>query len=100
MITYIVTFFLYDVANGANAIVVNANKGTLQLAADGRVSSFGGVTTLAVYTVATLPACSGANGNGLAIVSDATSPTYNAALTGGGTVRVPVFCNGTSWSAH
>jgi hypothetical protein len=93
-------FFLYDVANGANAIVVNANKGTLQLAADGRVSSFGGVTTLAVYTVATLPACSGANGNGLAIVSDATSPTYNAALTGGGTVRVPVFCNGTSWSAH
>lgn len=46
------------------------------------------------YTVATLPA-------GLlgmhAHVTDATVPTYNAALVGGGAVAVPVFYNGAAW---
>lgn len=56
--------------------------------------------TLPVYTVATLPACAAGNKNTMAAVSDATAPTYNGALTGGGTVDIPVFCNGTSWTAH
>lgn len=46
------------------------------------------------YTVATLPA--GATGQ-RAYVTDATTPTYNAALTGGGAVVVPVFYNGAAW---
>jgi len=33
-------------------------------------------------------------------VSDATTPTYNGALTGGGAVYVPVFCNGSAWVSH
>ena len=49
---------------------------------------------LPVFTVATLPA--GAQGM-KAIVSDATSPTFLGALTGGGTVVCPVFYNGTAW---
>lgn len=50
--------------------------------------------TTSGYTVATLPV--GAVGM-RAYVTDATAPAYNAALTGGGAVRVPVFYNGTAW---
>ena len=46
------------------------------------------------YTVATLP--TGTQGM-KAFVTDATTPTYNTALTGGGAVVVPVFFNGTIW---
>jgi hypothetical protein len=52
------------------------------------------------YTVATLPACTTANAFYWAMVTDATSPTYNGSLTGSGTVKVPVWCNGSAWSAH
>lgn len=53
------------------------------------------------YTVATLPTCN-ANTKGIDnfYVTDATTPTYNGALTGGGAVIVPVFCNGTAWTSH
>lgn len=52
------------------------------------------------YTVATLPACSAANQYAIAAVTDATAPTYNGALTGGSTVKIPVFCTGSAWTAH
>ena len=45
-------------------------------------------------TVATLPA--GTQGD-IAYVTDAVAPTYLGALTGGGTVKTPVFYNGTAW---
>jgi hypothetical protein len=46
------------------------------------------------YTVATLPA--GVQGQ-RAYVTDATAPTFLGALTGGGTVKCPVFRNATTW---
>lgn len=52
------------------------------------------------YTVATLPTCNAALAYGLAAVIDATTPTYNGALTGGSTVKVPVMCDGTAWKSH
>ncbi len=55
---------------------------------------------LKVYTVATLPAASVALRGALAAVSDATTPTYNGALTGSGAVYVPVFCDGSAWKSH
>lgn len=48
------------------------------------------------YTVATLP--TGTQGD-TAYVTDATSPTYSGTLTGGGSVVIPVFYNGTAWVA-
>lgn len=54
----------------------------------------GQVITLRGFTVATLPA--GTEGD-RAYVTDASAPTYNGALTGGGTVKVPVFFNGAAW---
>lgn len=49
------------------------------------------------YTVATLP--TGLLGDN-AFVTDATSPTYLGSLTGGGSVKCPVFHNGTAWVSH
>jgi hypothetical protein len=49
------------------------------------------------YTVAQLPAASAALTGARAYVSDATAPTFLGALTGGGAVVCPVFCNGAAW---
>ncbi|WP_027584742.1 hypothetical protein [Bradyrhizobium sp. Ai1a-2] len=69
----------------------------------GVVTVAGGLA-LPLFTVATLPSCSGGavpEGT-LAAVTDAISPTYNGTVpaTGGGAVTVPVFCNGTAWTFH
>jgi hypothetical protein len=55
------------------------------------------VLKLKAYTVGTLPA--GTVGD-MAYVTDATVPTYNGTLTGGGAVKIPVFYDGTAWKAH
>jgi hypothetical protein len=51
------------------------------------------------YTVATLPPIGSPNQKigDRAFVTDATAPTWNGALVGGGTVFSPVFFNGTAW---
>jgi hypothetical protein len=52
------------------------------------------------YTVATLPTCNTTNRDGIAVVTDATAPTYRGALTGGGTARALAYCDGASWMSH
>lgn len=54
---------------------------------------------LPVYTVAQLTAMVGYSAGTEACVSDATAPTYNGALTGGGTVFCRALFNGTAWQA-
>ena len=72
----------------------------------GAATFTGGLTStlpvpLPSYTVATLPTCSSTvNTYALAVVTDATTPTYNGTLTGGSTVIVPVFCSGAAWKSH
>lgn len=56
---------------------------------------FSGVVSTGGYTVSTLPANPGTGAR--AYVTDATSPTYLGALTGGGSVVCPVFYNGSAW---
>lgn len=48
----------------------------------------------AVYTVATLP--SGVSGY-RAFVTDATATTFGSAVVGGGSNKVPVYADGTTW---
>lgn len=55
---------------------------------------------LPAYTVATMPACNSVSLDWIIVVSDARTPTYRGALTGGGAVRTPAYCDGTSWTAH
>ena len=47
-----------------------------------------------------LPACGGTYRGAMAVVSDATAPTYNGTYVSGGAVTVPVFCDGTNWKTH
>lgn len=63
-------------------------------------AQFGLPVQLPGYTVATLPTCNLGLRGGMAYVTDASRPTYNGALTGGSTTSVPVFCNGSAWTAH
>ena len=50
-------------------------------------------------SVAGLGACTFALEGTRSGVRDAVAPTFLGALTGGGTVHTPVYCNGTSWVA-
>lgn len=60
------------------------------------------ITSTVLYSAAgtALPACAAANKGQTTTVSDATSPTYLANYTSGGTVASPVMCNGTNWVTY
>lgn len=53
-----------------------------------------------ILTVETLPACTSANFGQWYVVSDATTPTYNATPVGAGSVFVPVLCMNAGWTTH
>jgi hypothetical protein len=55
---------------------------------------------LAANTVALLPTCNATMQNAMAVATDVTTPTYNTAAVGGGSNRLPVFCDGSAWRAH
>jgi hypothetical protein len=63
------------------------------------VISMAGPTQLKSYIVSGLPAAASFAGC-VAYVTDATAPTYNATLTGGGAVKCLAMSNGTAWTAH
>jgi len=52
------------------------------------------------YTVATLPTCNSTTAWYIYPVSDASSPTWNGTLSGGGSTKVLALCNGSNWTAH
>jgi hypothetical protein len=62
--------------------------------------TFANNVELTPVTVTTLPPCTTALKGAIRTVSDATAPTYNGALTGGGAVTVLVLCTGTTWLSH
>jgi hypothetical protein len=93
-------------ASGITGIASNSGTGawahTGAFSATGSITASGGLQ-LPVATVGALPACSSTNQGMMYAVSDANAPTYNGALTGGGsgaTATIPVMCNGTAWTAH
>jgi hypothetical protein len=55
---------------------------------------------LASYTVSGLPSCTSGLAGSVAYVTDASSPTYNATLTGGSSTKTLAMCNGSNWTAH
>jgi hypothetical protein len=83
-------------ANGADSTI------NLKLAARGAGQiKFESIMNLPGYTVSTLPPCGATYNGGMAYVTDFSgTPVYNGALTGGGKTAVPVFCNGSKWTAH
>jgi hypothetical protein len=53
-----------------------------------------------VVEVADLPTCSSGTIGLLYVVTDASSPTYGATLTGGSSTVALALCNGSTWLAH
>jgi len=65
--------------------------------------SYGGILMpVTIYSAAgtALPSCAAGTKGGMAIVSDATTPTYLATYASGGAVVAPVMCNGTNWVTY
>lgn len=60
----------------------------------------GGIELPNPTTVAQLPTCNANSQGQIRVVSDATSPAYNATIAGSGAVITMVLCNGTNWTAH
>lgn len=78
-------------ATNINLFLTGKGAGFVQL---------GSPLVLPIFTVGSLFACNGSTKGAYAAVSDANSPSYNGTLTGGGAVSIPVYCNGTAWTAH
>ena len=95
-----VTIKAQHTASGAAILVAAAAGDVILSPSAGSVVDATQPVQLPHYTVATLPAASAAYANCMAVVTDATLPTYNGALVGSGAVVVPVFCDGTSWTSH
>jgi hypothetical protein len=55
---------------------------------------------VSLYTVATLPPCNAGLEGQMEGVSDATAAIYNGVARGGGTIHLPVYCNGGAWVMH
>jgi hypothetical protein len=80
-------------SHGTSVGVGGTDPGADNLGVVGKIIA-GNTVRLKGYTVATLP--SGTVGD-VAYVTDATTPTFNGTLTGGGAVVIVVFYNGTAW---
>lgn len=91
----------FQAASGTTGVVVLAT-GDGVARADYSYTNVGSWTFSApvkppTYTVATLPSASTVGAGARAAVTDATSPTFGAAPTGGGSAFTPVVSNGTTW---
>ncbi len=103
-VSWPVNFLSNDAGNVQQTVGLQAQAGTtLVVQGSGPVTDMaipsGGVR-LAVRTVSTLPPCTSAARGLISAVSDAAAPAYNASVAGGGATTIPVFCNGTAWTAH
>lgn len=79
------------------AMRVTRATGYVQLLQSAGVT--GGMTLTPVAT-SQLPTCALGNRGMVEAVTDATAPTYNTVLAGGGLVSVLAYCDGTSWKTH
>ncbi len=82
---------------GQGAVGGGSNTATIGNTSITKTILRGVISNATVFTVATLP--TGVLGD-KAVVTDATAPTYLGVLVGGGSVKCPVFHNGTAWVSN
>lgn len=80
--------------------VANGYFLTLQANSTGLVWQVIANPSLSSFTVATLPTCNASYVKSTVLVTDASAPTYNGTLTGGGGSVVTAICDGVNWKAH
>jgi hypothetical protein len=64
------------------------------------LTKLSGGAQLPVSTVSALPKCTPPLYGVVRVVSDASNPTYDSALTGGAGTTALALCNGSAWTAH
>jgi hypothetical protein len=74
-------------SSGSQTIIIGSTVGTSTITINGLLKQN-------TYTVATLPTGSAGSRS---FVTNALTPTFGAAVVGGGSVGVPVYHDGTSW---
>lgn len=85
--------------NDANVLSGNANltfnktTGTLSTT----ILNSSNIIKTGVFNSGTIPSAVSAGVGARAFVSDATSSTFASAYTGGGSIKVPVYSDGTGW---
>jgi len=76
--------------------IAAASGTTAQTYATG-LTVVGGTAKMTSYTVAALPAAATVGAGARAFVTDALTPVFGSAVTGGGAVGVPVYSDGSTW---
>lgn len=90
-------------SNGSGAtvdITWATTRNQLDLNPSGGLTTAGGAFKPKNTVVASLPTCNAGAKYQTYAVSDASAPTYGAALAGGGAVVALAVCDGTNWTAH
>lgn len=87
--------FSFDVTTNGTAKLRNLDNSAAGALECGAITTSGPVN-VGTYTVATLPSAS-ANAGALAQVTDSSVTTNGSAVSGGGSNRVVVFSNGSTW---
>lgn len=81
-----------------------SNFGTMATQSSGSVvitgGSIAGVSmVLPSSTISALPTCNAGATGQVRMVTDALLPSFLVTIAAGGSVKLPVFCNGTNWVA-
>jgi hypothetical protein len=103
--------YLSSPANGVFLVTNAAQTDFSRLQLGGTTSAFGALKRFGnalahraaddtVPTFSTLTACSSSGEGALSPLSDSTTSTYGATITGGGANHVLAYCNGTAWTVH
>lgn len=91
------------VAGGAGAqtqttqVAINSTGVTVTPPLVATKITLAGVLVLTSSTVATLPSATLSGSSARSTASDASSPTFAAAVAGGGATPIPVFSDGSAW---
>lgn len=98
-----------DDADGVVTLLNSASTGFTILRLGGGTSSFPGISRVGpavafrraddtIGTFANLPAAAAANEGAVYPISDSTTATWGATITGGGANHVLAYSNGTNWT--
>jgi hypothetical protein len=92
------------IPNGTTATTQSVADNTTKVATDAFVlANLNNIAApITIYSAAgtALPSCVGGLTGAIAVVSDATTPTFLTTYTPSGTVVSPVICNGTNWVTY
>jgi hypothetical protein len=106
------SYLYYDGVNGGGVYVdtvagdygppsgqVELNKNGLSASGSGIIKLAGGPAQIShVTTFSSLPSCSSGNEGAMNPISDSTTTTWGATITGGGSNHVLAYCDGTNWT--